>query len=248
MGKNKSTGRANDAFQRCGRLEQLLTEYCNHYVSIRRAVRISANRARLPPRRVQKNDRPGVDNRLAVADRKSFAERRQSNRFHVKLDFNFPPPPRRGSSPLLPRNHPRHAKRRQPPRPVTDSSVDARLYSFLPFPVGSICFAISIQPRCILDGDADNRTPVQHRFRLRCVSRGDEIFFRSFSPIDFPPLSPSLFFICLRINFRFGNRPVFENVWKSRMIIHVASAIGKDLEEKMRIEIEEICWFVCSFV
>lgn len=190
----------------------------------------------------------GVDNRLAVADRKSFAERRQSNRFHVKLDFNFPPPPRRGSSPLLPRNHPRHAKRRQPPRPVTDSSVDARLYSFLPFPVGSICFAISIQPRCILDGDADNRTPVQHRFRLRCVSRGDEIFFRSFSPIDFPPLSPSLFFICLRINFRFGNRPVFENVWKSRMIIHVASAIGKDLEEKMRIEIEEICWFVCSFV
>lgn len=34
----------------------------------------------------------------------------------------------------------------------------------------------------------------------------------------------------------------------SRMIIHVAAAIGKDLEEKMRIEIEEICWFVCSFV
>lgn len=39
---------ARMTFQRCGRLEQLLTEYCNHYVSICRAVRISANRARPP--------------------------------------------------------------------------------------------------------------------------------------------------------------------------------------------------------
>lgn len=34
-GKNKSTTlRARMMFQRCGRLEQLLAEYCNHYVSI----------------------------------------------------------------------------------------------------------------------------------------------------------------------------------------------------------------------
>lgn len=146
---------ARMTFQRCGRLEQLLTEYCNHYVSICRAVRISANRARPPAafkkmigRGYRRGRQPPRRRRSKIIrgtppikpfPRETWFQLPSASAWHPR-----PPSPQ---TTRATRNDDDHHDE----RPVTDSLVDARLYSFLRS-VGSICFAISIQPRCILDG------------------------------------------------------------------------------------------------
>lgn len=121
-------------FQRCGRLEQLLTEYCNHYVSICRAVRISANRARPPAafkkmigRGYRRGRQPPRRRRSKIIrgtppikpfPRETWFQLPSASAWHPR-----PPSPQ---TTRATRNDDDHHDE----RPVTDSLVDAPLFFF----------------------------------------------------------------------------------------------------------------------
>lgn len=128
---------------------------------------------------------------------------------------------------LLPRPPaPRETTTTTDERPVTDSLADARLYSFFFF-----FFAFR---RLHLFRDFDTTAVVYTRWEpitgrpstasvCSCISRCRVTRFFPPPPIDFAPLLPP--FLYLRINFGFGDQPVFETEgreefgrgWKSKL-------------------------------
>lgn len=151
-GKNKSTGRANDVstVRPTGAITNGILQSLRLYLPRRQAAPLCA---RVSVARFQKNDRVsmrrGDRQPPRVADRKSFAERRQSNRFHVKLDFH--PSPRCFSATLL-----RHARLHPPSGWSTERRHNHRPSTDYPLPRRSILFAFR---RLHLFRDFDTRAP-----------------------------------------------------------------------------------------
>ena len=152
-GRGKTNLRvARMTFQQCGRLEQLLTEYCNHYVSICHAGRlrlcVPVSRSLGFKKMIAYRCDAGIDNRLALQIENHSRNAANQTVSTWNLISTLPPaaslPPSyatRVSIPLLagPRNDDTTTDR--PP------TIRYRAALFFLPSVGSICFAISIRAR-----------------------------------------------------------------------------------------------------